>query len=126
MRQIRQEMRAAAAPRLTVAQLRALLFVSRNPNANLSALAEHLGIGLTGASGLVDRLVRDGLLGRTMIPPKRRRIQLTVTRAGLERRDAAAAARQAIASRLTDLQPDQLDAIRAAMNVLRDLFTPHQ
>jgi DNA-binding MarR family transcriptional regulator len=127
MRQIRQEMRAAAAPRLTVAQLRALLFVSRNENTNLSALAEHLGIGLTGASGLVDRLVRDGLLLRTIDPAERRRIQLIVTPAGRARRDdAAAAARQAIATRLADLRPDQLDAIRAAMGLLRDQFTPQR
>jgi DNA-binding MarR family transcriptional regulator len=125
MRQIRQEMRAAAAPALTVAQMRALLFVSRNPDTNLSALAEHLGIGLTGASGLVDRLVRDGLLLRDTDPNERRRIQLNVTTAGQARRDtAAAAAREAIAARLEDLSPDELDTIRTAMALLRDQFMP--
>src|SRR5690348_8593895 len=71
MRAIRREMRAAASSSLTVPQLRALLFVRRNPGTNLSALAEHLGIGLTGASGLVDRLVRNDMLARKIDPNER-------------------------------------------------------
>ena len=89
MRLIRREMRAAASPAVTVPQLRALLFVNRNPDVNLSGLAEHLGIGLTGASGLVDRLVKQHLLSRESDPKERRRIQLTVTAQGKARLDEA-------------------------------------
>ena len=92
MRAIRREMRAAASPALTVPQLRALLFVNRNPEVNLSKVAEHLGVGVTGASGLVDRLVRHGLLARETDPNERRRIQLTVTPDGRARLDAAVSA----------------------------------
>src|SRR3954462_11440700 len=83
MRAIRREMRTAASPQLTVPQLRALFFVRRYPDSNLSALADHLGVGLTGASGLVDRLVRASMLARETDPAERRRIKLTVTAQGM-------------------------------------------
>ena len=122
MRQIRREMRAAAAPTLTVPQMRALLFVGRHPATNLSALAEHLGIGLTGASGLVDRLVRDGLVQRETDPAERRRIRLTVTAAGQARRDhALSAAREDMTARLAGLSPDELSMLSDALGILRAL-----
>ena len=122
MRQIRREMRAAAAPTLTVPQMRALLFIGRHPETNLSTLAEHLGIGLTGASGLVDRLVRDGLVDRETDPQERRRIKLTVTAAGQARRDhALTAAREHMTARLAGLSPTELTTLNDALRILRAL-----
>jgi DNA-binding MarR family transcriptional regulator len=123
MRSIRREMRAAASPAVTVPQLRALLFVNRNPDVNLSGLAEHLGIGLTGASGLVDRLVKQHLLSRQTDPNERRRIQLTVTVRGKARLDEAShSTREAIAEQLGNLTPDEAATIERAMDILRDQF----
>jgi len=123
MRAIRSEMRAAASPALSVPQLRTLLFVKRNPDVNLSALAEHLGIGLTGASGLVDRLVRNELLSRETDPHERRRIQLTLTPHGRARLDAASnSTRAMIEQRLTNLDADDAATVEQAMTILRDAF----
>ena len=123
MRAIRREMRAAAAESMTVPQLRALLYVRRNPETNLSALAEHLGIGVTGASGLVDRLVRQDMLTRETDPNERRRIQLTVTPQGTERlNQAVKAAREAVAALLGDLTQDEAATIEGAMATLRTAF----
>jgi len=116
-------MRAAASPALSVPQLRTLLFVKRNPDVNLSALAEHLGIGLTGASGLVDRLVRNELLSRETDPNERRRIQLTLTPHGRARLDAASnSTRSMIEQRLTDLDADDAATVEQAMTILRGAF----
>jgi DNA-binding MarR family transcriptional regulator len=124
MRAIRLEMRAAASPSMTVPQLRALLFVTRNPDVNLSGLAEHLGIGLTGASGLVDRLVRQNMLTRETDPNERRRIQLTVTAEGKARLDEAnRSTREAVADRLADLDPAEAATVERAMAILRAQFT---
>jgi DNA-binding MarR family transcriptional regulator len=123
MRAIRREMRAAASPALTVPQLRTLIFVKRNPDVNLSALAEHLGIGLTGASGLVDRMVKQRLLVRETDPNERRRIQLTVTPAGHARLDAAVySTRAAMAQHLDSLDPDEAAIVESAMAILRAQF----
>ena len=119
----RNRLRAAASPAVTVPQLRALLFVNRNPDVNLSGLAEHLGIGLTGASGLVDRLVKQHLMSRETDPNERRRIQLTVTVQGKSRLDEAShATREAIAEQLGDLTPDEAATIDRAMDILRAQF----
>ncbi|HEY7024440.1 MAG TPA: MarR family transcriptional regulator [Candidatus Limnocylindrales bacterium] len=109
---------------MTVPQLRALLFVTRNPDVNLSGLAEHLGIGLTGASGLVDRLVRQNMLSRETDPNERRRIQLTVTAEGKARLDEAnRSTREAVADRLADLDPAEAATVERAMAILRAQFT---
>jgi DNA-binding MarR family transcriptional regulator len=116
-------MRAAVTPAITVPQLRTLLFVGRNPEVNLSALADHLGIGITGASGLVDRLVKHGLLSRQTDPEERRRIKLTVTAQGRERLDdSVAATREAVAHKLAQLTPDEIATVDEAMLVLRATF----
>ena len=125
MRTIRREMRSAVAPALTVPQLRTLLFVRRHPNANLSAVAEHLGVALTSASGLVDRLVRHGLLDRRTDPDERRRVMIALTDAGADHVERASrSARAALAERLQALAARDLAAVESAMSVLRKAFTP--
>jgi DNA-binding MarR family transcriptional regulator len=125
MHAIRREMRSAAAPGLSVPQLRALVFVQRNPEVNLSALAEHLGIGVTGASGLVGRLVRQQLLARETDPAERRRIKLSVTTEGVARLDAAVTAtRSAMARRFGRLSTHEAETVEHAMRILRSVLSP--
>ncbi|GGZ00419.1 MarR family winged helix-turn-helix transcriptional regulator [Streptomyces poonensis] len=66
-------------PRLPARQIRALRIVRRRPELNLTALAEHLEIGLPTASRMCDRLEAAGLLRRTVQPVDRREVQLVVT-----------------------------------------------
>jgi len=121
MRFIRREMRSAAQPALSVPQLRALLFVKRNPDVNLSALADHLGVGLAAASGLVDRLVRQQLLDRSTDPRERRRIRLSLTSDGLARLDTASAAtRRALQARFEGMSDEDAAALERAMEYLRE------
>lgn len=69
-------------PRLPPRQIRALRAVSGRPALNVSALAEHLGIGLPAASRLCDRLEAGGLLRRTVQPGDRREVHLEITADG--------------------------------------------
>ncbi|WP_372514991.1 MarR family winged helix-turn-helix transcriptional regulator [Streptomyces ortus] len=73
---------SAAPPRLPTRQLLALRTVRRPPELNLTALAEHLGIGLPTASRLCGRLEAAGLLQRTVQPHNRREVQLVITSQG--------------------------------------------
>ncbi|KMS76403.1 MarR family transcriptional regulator [Streptomyces viridochromogenes] len=66
-------------PRLPPRQIRALRAVRRRPALNVSALAEHLGIGLPTASRLCDRLEAGGLLRRCVQPGDRREVHLEIT-----------------------------------------------
>ena len=66
-------------PRLPPRQIRALRAVHRRPALNVTALAEHLSIGLPAASRLCDRLEAGGLLRRCVQPGDRREVHLEVT-----------------------------------------------
>ena len=122
MRRIRTEMRTAGTGSLTVPQLRALLFVRRVPGTGLAPLAEHLGMTAPGASGLVDRLVRAGLVDRTIDPDERRRIQLRLTPNGVEHVGRAhLLVRSRLSADLAQLSPAELGRLAAALEVLASL-----
>ena len=75
---------------VSIVQLRALTVLCDLGTANLGQLAEAMGVALSTASRLVDRLVRAGLVDRRPSPRTRREIELTVSDAGratLERYD---------------------------------------
>jgi DNA-binding MarR family transcriptional regulator len=69
-------------PRLPPRQIRALRAVRGRPALNITALAEHLRIGLPAASRLCDRLEAAGLLRRCVQPDDRREVRLEVTAQG--------------------------------------------
>lgn len=122
MRRIRAEMRTAGTGSLTVPQLRALLYVRRNPGTGLTPLAEHLGMTAPGASGMVDRLVRTGLVDRITDPDERRRIQLRLTPDGIELVGRAhLLVRSRLSADLAHLSPAELGRLAAALEVLAGL-----
>jgi DNA-binding MarR family transcriptional regulator len=75
---------------LSVVQLRALTVLHRADRLNLAQLAEGLGVTVSTASRLVDRLVTAGLVDRRVAAHTRREIALRLTARGrktLERYD---------------------------------------
>jgi DNA-binding MarR family transcriptional regulator len=75
---------------VSVVQLRALTVLRDLGTANLGQLAEEMGVALSTASRLVDRLVRADLVERRPSPRTRREIELVVSatgRAALDRYD---------------------------------------
>jgi DNA-binding MarR family transcriptional regulator len=85
MRFIRREMRRHGSPHLSVPQLRTLVFLNLYPGADLSSVADHLGVTRPTASAIVNRLVQRGLVNRAGHPRERRCIALTLTRAGSQK-----------------------------------------
>lgn len=67
---------------LTTSQLRVLMIVHHEPGATLRALAEHLRVAPPTASGLVDRLVRQGYLRREGDASDRRLVRHQLTDEG--------------------------------------------
>jgi DNA-binding MarR family transcriptional regulator len=63
-------------------QLRALTVLRETAGANLVQLAQGMGVTVSTASRLVDRLVAGGLAERRPAPQTRREIRLSLTRAG--------------------------------------------
>ena len=67
---------------LTLPQARCLMFITRHENCTMSELCKHLGVRLSTASELVDRVVVAGLALRSTDKEDRRITRLTLTRRG--------------------------------------------
>ncbi len=123
MRVIRAEMRLRGGRFASVPQLRALGLAHRRPGASLTDVAVHLGVTPATASVLVDRLVRRGLVHRDSHPDERRRISLTLTRAGSQHlRAARTATRRRLAEILGALPAPDRATISAGVSLLRHAF----
>src|SRR5438105_15735645 len=69
---------------LTIVQLKALYKISSKPNIHLGDLAEQLRLTNSTVSGVIDRLVHNGLVERIIPPENRRTISLRLTEKGIE------------------------------------------
>jgi DNA-binding MarR family transcriptional regulator len=69
---------------LTLAQLKSLFFIAAREKTNFKRLAEALGVTPPNVTGIVDRLVEQGLVTRTENPEDRRIMVLQLTDKGHE------------------------------------------
>jgi len=125
MRVIRTQMRRQSAQELTVPQFRVLAYLSGHAGGSLSEVAEHIGLTRPAMSVLVDGLVGQKLVTRQTDPDDRRRLTLTLTRAGQSLYGAARQHSQAqLAARLETLTPEERAALLNTLEQLRRLFLP--
>ena len=111
-------------PSWSLPQLMAMGFVRMNPDASLSDLANHLGVGLPTASTLVSRLVSVDQMDRRDDPAERRRALLRLTAKGETQLEAALADTQAeLAERLRSLSARDLARLCGSLAVLQKLFS---
>jgi DNA-binding MarR family transcriptional regulator len=97
---------------LTTSQLRLLFLVRGEPGATLTALATHLRVSPPTATGVVDRLVRQGYLRRDADPHDRRFVCHHLTPRGVavlgELEREGRALMDGILERLSDAEIDDL------------------
>ncbi len=111
---------------ITFPQLRILFTVREQPGSDLRTLAERLGIGTSGASQQVDRLVEKGFLARTEDADDRRRLRLGLTARGVEAAESiSVTARDYERQLLTPLTDEQLHALSAVLTDLIAAATAH-
>jgi DNA-binding MarR family transcriptional regulator len=67
---------------LTIPQLKSLFLIAREGSMNTKSLAEGLGVTSSNVTGIVDRLVKQGLVSRQEDPEDRRMLQIQVTDKG--------------------------------------------
>jgi DNA-binding MarR family transcriptional regulator len=105
---------------LTLSQLRVLRHVMQVPDSTMGELSSSLGVGLSAATGLVDRLVHHGLVRRAPDRKDRRVIRLRLTAEGVRTRDNFRRERQrrlnAVLRHLTD---EERAAVATALAALR-------
>ena len=125
MQSLRAEMRRQRGPDLSVLQLRALVYLGRNPGSPLSALAEHVGLTLPSMSSQVSGLVGRALIDRSTSSEDRRFVTLTLTEQGQSVLKAAHDNAQAsLAQTLSVLSPEECSTVIEAMQLLARVFAP--
>jgi DNA-binding MarR family transcriptional regulator len=67
---------------ITIGQLKSLFFISNQGSTNLGKLAAALRVTSTNTTGIIDRLVKQGLVSRTEDAQDRRMLLLRVTEEG--------------------------------------------
>ncbi len=85
---------------LTIAQLKSLFFIAEEGSTNFRRLAAALGVTPSNMTGIVDRLVKQGLVSRQESPEDRRMLLLETTDKG---RALLAKLRESRITRLSDI-----------------------
>jgi DNA-binding MarR family transcriptional regulator len=104
---------------LTLTQLRALLALQRRGALSVGDLARSLGVGLSAASHLVDRMAPLGLIERDVDPTDRRRALLRLTRQSAARLDSLLGGSQDDIRRLlARMAPAEIAALLVGLRAL--------
>lgn len=116
------ESSAALDPEVTQQQLRGLVLVASESPLNVGGLASALGIHLSNASRLCDRLVQAGWLNRGERTDDRRNLSLTLTPQGTELvHQLMTRRRQTFRKLLAQLSPEHQAELAVAATRLADL-----
>ena len=119
-RQLRREIHSLG---VTGGQVSLLVQIKYNPGIGIRELAALERISVPGMSKFISRLEEAGLVQRAPVEGDQRRVGLTLTAAGQKVLRSVKSKRTAwLASRLRDLNPDELEAIDAAIEPLTHLL----
>ena len=112
---------------LTIPQLKSLFFIANQGSTNFTKLASALGVTPSNVTGIVDRLVEQGLVSRQENPEDRRMLMLRVTDKG-EAIIADLRERRAshISEILAHLSSEELNIVVKGFNLLAKAAEFHQ
>jgi DNA-binding MarR family transcriptional regulator len=119
-RQLRREIHSLG---VTGGQVSLLIQIKYHPGIGIRELAALERISVPGMSKFISRLEEAGLVQRAPVERDQRRVGLTLTPAGQKVLRSVKSKRTAwLSARLRDLDPDELDAIDAAIEPLTHLL----
>src|SRR5882762_1450266 len=111
---------------ISMQQLRAIYVLRDEEVATVGRLAELFGIGLPAASVLADRLVRAGYVERREDTADRRRVLLSLTRAGLRLvTDLREGSHSVLRRWMSSLSPEDLAALTRGWRALAEVASRH-
>jgi len=106
---------------VTPPQLRTLVLVATRSEVDAATIAAALDIHPSGATRLCDRLVAAGLLDRSTSDTDRRRVVLTLTRAGADLVDSVMDHRQAALARILErMSPEDGESLALGLAAFSD------
>jgi DNA-binding MarR family transcriptional regulator len=105
---------------ISMAQLNIMYTLQRNGVMTMSHLADVLGVSLSNATGLVDRMEERGFIERSRVPEDRRVVLVHVTQAGTQLiQESDALSDELMRNVLAHLDPAELPAIAHAVAEVR-------
>ena len=105
---------------ISMAQLNIMYTLQRNGVMTMSHLADVLGVSLSNATGLVDRMEERGFIERSRVPEDRRVVLVRVTEAGTRMiQESDALSDELMRNVLARLDPAELPAIAHAVAEVR-------
>jgi DNA-binding MarR family transcriptional regulator len=111
---------------ISMLQLRALYVLRDEEIATVGRVAELFGISLPAASVLSDRLVRAGYVDRNDDPADRRRVLLTLTRAGVQLVSELQEGSHLLLRRwMSRLSPEDLAALTRGWKAIAEVASRH-
>jgi DNA-binding MarR family transcriptional regulator len=120
-RSIRDFIRYSRESGLSMSQLGALFHIHRRGSSGVTDLGDHLGVTSAAASQMLERLVQQELILRSVDPRDRRVKQIILTAKGLQVLQESIRARQSWLYDLSEtLSGPEKETITAALNVLID------
>ncbi len=113
---------------LSLTEFEVLLRLARSPGRQLrmSDLSAQTSLSTSGITRMVDRLERDGLVVRQACPTDRRGLLAVLTNAGVDKLEGTLDGHLELIDRWFTglLDPEGLDALLAALRVVRDAVRP--
>ena len=120
-RSIRDFIRYSRESGLSMSQLGALFHIHRRGSSGVTDLGDHLGVTGAAASQMLERLVQQELILRSVDPSDRRVKQIVLTTKGLQVLQESIRAKQMWLYDLSeDLSNPEKETITASLNVLID------
>ena len=108
----------------TPAQIRALGFLSPNRSQTVGELAEAMGVTISTASGLVDKLVNEQLVERSTNPDDRRQVLIRLAPAAAEiRTELRAIRRRQVLAAVDALDADRRDCFLESIQAIADALS---
>jgi DNA-binding MarR family transcriptional regulator len=104
---------------LTMPQLKALIYATRNEGATSGQIANSLGVGLSTITGIVDRLAEQNMVTRREDPRDRRITRVLPTPSGRALVDELLRYRNEVVTEiLSQLSPERLQSVETAFQYL--------
>jgi DNA-binding MarR family transcriptional regulator len=104
---------------LTILQVKSLFFITNNGSTNFKTLAKALKVTPSNLTGVIDRLVEQGIVSRTENPQDRRMMLLKATEKGESLVSELRERRLSYLTKaLTDLTTEELQAIKRGLSLL--------
>jgi DNA-binding MarR family transcriptional regulator len=108
----------------TPAQIRALGFISSEHSQTVGELAEAMGVTISTASGLIDKLVNEQLVERSTNPDDRRQVLIRLAPAAAEIRiELRAIRRRQVLTAVDALDPSRRDCFLDSIQAIADALS---